>query len=37
MQTGEGEALRNDTDYMYVAAWEYLAPSDWKMNKEVLK
>jgi len=37
MQTGEGEALRNDTDYMYVAAWEYVAPSEWKMNKEELK
>ena len=22
-QTGEGEALRNDDDFAYVAAWEY--------------
>jgi succinate dehydrogenase / fumarate reductase flavoprotein subunit len=22
-QTGEGEALRNDKDFTYVAAWEY--------------
>ncbi len=31
-QTPEGEALRNDDDYMYVAAWEYTG----KGNKPVL-
>ncbi len=37
-QTPEGEALRNDKDFMYVAAWEY--PGDDKepkLNKEELK
>jgi len=37
-QTPDGEAKRNDKDFMYVAAWEY--PGDDKepiLNKEVLK
>ena len=35
-QTPEGEALRNDAEFAYVAAWEYLAESDWKLHKEEL-
>ncbi len=34
-QTPEGEALRNDDDYMYVAAWDYNG-GDFKINKEDL-
>ena len=36
-QTDEGECLRNDVDYMYVAAWEFLGDGDFKMHKEPLK
>ena len=35
-QTEEGEALRNDEQYMYVAAWEYETDSQWKLHKEPL-
>ncbi len=36
-QTPEGEALRNDKDFMYVAAWEYQGDDkDPKLNKEPL-
>ncbi|MEO7961387.1 MAG: FAD-binding protein, partial [Ginsengibacter sp.] len=35
MQTPEGEALRDDSHYSYVAAWEY-AGEDEKLNKEEL-
>jgi succinate dehydrogenase / fumarate reductase flavoprotein subunit len=35
-QTEEGECLRNDVDYKYVAAWEYLNEGAFKMNKEPL-
>ena len=36
-QTPEGEALRDDKDYAYVAAWEYTGePSDAKLHKEPL-
>lgn len=35
-QTPEGEALRDDAKYMYVAAWEY-AGGDFKMHKESLQ
>ena len=36
-QTGEGEALRNDKDFTYVAAWEYEGEdSDPKLHKEAL-
>jgi succinate dehydrogenase / fumarate reductase flavoprotein subunit len=36
-QTDEGEALRNDDDYAYVAAWEYTGvPSEAKLHKEEL-
>jgi succinate dehydrogenase / fumarate reductase, flavoprotein subunit len=36
-QTGEGECLRNDQDYMYVAAWEYLKEGEFQLHKELLK
>ncbi|GAB3514923.1 fumarate reductase/succinate dehydrogenase flavoprotein subunit [Emticicia fontis] len=35
-QTEEGEALRDDENYMYVAAWEYEGDSKWALNKEPL-
>ncbi len=36
MQTEEGEALRDDENFAYVAAWEYKADSEWILNKEEL-
>jgi succinate dehydrogenase / fumarate reductase flavoprotein subunit len=37
-QTGEGEALRNDADFTYVAAWEFKGPGkDPVLHKEALK
>ena len=37
-QTGEGEALRNDKDFTYVAAWEYKGPEkEPQLHKEPLK
>jgi succinate dehydrogenase / fumarate reductase flavoprotein subunit len=35
-QTEDGEALRDDTNYMYVAAWEYKGDSQYEMHKEAL-
>ncbi|WP_336513808.1 fumarate reductase/succinate dehydrogenase flavoprotein subunit [Pollutibacter soli] len=35
-QTPDGEALRHDDRYMYVAAWELLGDSDWKLHMEPL-
>jgi succinate dehydrogenase / fumarate reductase flavoprotein subunit len=35
-QTEEGECLRNDTDYKYVAAWEYKGEGDFVLHKEPL-
>ena len=35
-QTEDGEALRQDDQYMYVAAWEYKGDSQFEMHKEVL-
>jgi succinate dehydrogenase / fumarate reductase flavoprotein subunit len=36
-QTAEGEALRNDNDFSYVAAWEYGGPnSEPALHKETL-
>jgi succinate dehydrogenase / fumarate reductase flavoprotein subunit len=35
-QTPDGEALRDDANYMYVAAWEYKGESNWELNKEPL-
>jgi succinate dehydrogenase / fumarate reductase flavoprotein subunit len=36
-QSPEGEALRNDAQYMYVAAWEYKGDHKWELHKEELK
>lgn len=36
-QTGEGEALRDDAGFMYVAAWEYIGDHHWQLHKEELK
>jgi succinate dehydrogenase / fumarate reductase flavoprotein subunit len=36
-QTDEGECLRNDKDYMYVAAWEYIKEGEFQLHKEPLK
>src|SRR5438034_11539065 len=35
-QTKDGEALRDDAGFMYVAAWEYKADHEWALHKEVL-
>jgi succinate dehydrogenase / fumarate reductase flavoprotein subunit len=35
-QTEEGEALRDDANYMYVAAWEHKAEHEWTLHKEPL-
>lgn len=36
-QTEEGEAMRNDNEFMYVAAWEFAGESNWNLHKEELK
>jgi succinate dehydrogenase / fumarate reductase flavoprotein subunit len=36
MQTEEGEALRDDDNFKYVAAWEYKGESEWLLHKEDL-
>jgi succinate dehydrogenase / fumarate reductase flavoprotein subunit len=36
-QTEDGEALRDDAKYAYVAAWEYEKQSSFKLHKEELK
>jgi succinate dehydrogenase / fumarate reductase flavoprotein subunit len=36
-QTEEGEALRQDDRFMYVAAWQMKGEHDWELNKEVLE
>lgn len=36
-QTEEGEALRHDDQFLYVAAWEYNGDHNWKLNKEELE
>lgn len=36
-QTEEGEALRDDENYMFVSAWQYDGESAWKLHKEELK
>ena len=37
-QTSEGEALRNDTDFAFTSAWEYIGePSDAILHKEHLE
>ena len=35
-QTEDGEALRNDADFMYVACWENKGQNDWTLHKEAL-
>jgi len=35
-QTEEGEALRDDAHYMFVAAWEYKGEHEWGLHKEAL-
>ena len=35
-QTPDGEALRVDENYMYVAAWHYKAEHEWDLEKEPL-
>ncbi len=35
-QTEEGEALRHDAEFMYVAAWEYKGDHEWQMHPEKL-
>ena len=35
-QTEEGEALRDDENFMYVAAWQIHGDGNWQLNKEVL-
>lgn len=35
-QTEEGEALRDDENYAYVAAWEFKAPGESELHKEEL-
>jgi len=36
MQTEEGEAKRDDQQFMYVAAWEHKDESEWELHKEDL-
>ena len=36
-QTPEGEALRDDKNFMYVAAWELKNDHEWTLHKEELK
>ncbi len=36
-QTPDGEALRDDENFMYVAAWENKGEHDWTLHKEELK
>jgi len=36
-QTPDGEAMRNDSEYSYVAAWEYNGENEPILNKEPLK
>jgi len=36
MQTEEGEALRDDQNFQYVAAWEYQGENNWQLHREML-
>lgn len=36
-QTEDGEAVRDDKNYMYSAAWEWKGPYKWDLHKEPLK
>jgi len=35
-QTEEGEAMRDDANFAYVAAWEFKGESNWELHKEAL-
>ncbi|MBC7382900.1 MAG: fumarate reductase/succinate dehydrogenase flavoprotein subunit [Bacteroidia bacterium] len=35
-QTDEGEAMRDDENFKYVAAWEYMQGVNWELHKEDL-
>jgi succinate dehydrogenase / fumarate reductase flavoprotein subunit len=35
-QTPEGECLRDDENFKYVAAWEYLSEGEFKLHMEAL-
>jgi len=35
-QTAEGEALRDDENFMYVSAWEHQGESNWQLHEEGL-
>ncbi len=35
-QTEEGEALRDDKNFTYVAAWEFKEMGNWKLHKEAV-
>ena len=36
MQTEEGEAKRNDEQFSYVSAWQYISEHEWELHKELL-
>jgi len=36
-QTEEGEALRDDTNFQYVSAWEFKGDSQWELHQEKLE
>ena len=36
-QTEDGEALRDDENFMYVASWEFKGEHKWELHKEELK
>jgi succinate dehydrogenase / fumarate reductase flavoprotein subunit len=36
-QTADGEALRNDAEYSYAAAWEWKGDTQWELHKEPLE
>jgi succinate dehydrogenase / fumarate reductase flavoprotein subunit len=36
-QTEDGEALRDDENFMYVASWEFKGEHNWELHKEELK
>ena len=35
-QTEEGEALRDDENFMFVSAWEHKGVEEWELHKEEL-
>ena len=36
-QTEEGEAMRDDANFMFVSAWQYKGEHEWELHKEELK